>query len=571
MDGAVNVKCVARITPPSESLGRRSTTTGGKDLNIEGKVLALKPPNSGGQKVHGNFDFIYEMESTDEDIFHRSISPLIKSRLLEGYSVCLIFLGSSKSMKTESLGGQTTEGNHSDSGGIFRCTVGGLYEALHQKQYSVNVTAYEIFKETINDLLSQSQRAIALGYEDTFGLSPSNLESKTVQSAGDAMGAFQRAWSRRNGTSTDFGPAIDFTSFVFNMDISITRRAANAMVTGPNANAEVLQSRLMMVDLPCTDRLREDPSVLRLREGSALNTSLINLNIVTESLKGGSAASVTFAPYRSSKLTSVLHEAIGGNMNTLAIAVVSHGQYEESKQAMLLARNLSGIRNFPVSNGATTLGLLNRYRSEIQKLFTEVDNGGGVKTKGVVMSGAKDGEDGQYQEELQAKLHDLEGKVVRTNLDKLKIQEDHDKVFEKLSQFRVQFSSLVDKNQVLQTDLISSEEEKLKVSKALLDTKISHQSLMEKAEQEKYELVTRLLNAENDIMELELREQTREETSKDLKEKLDSENEKRMEHGTQVVTLKEAVDLKDKEIAYLKKENQTSNEVYIDNSFCVLP
>ncbi len=36
----------------------------------------------------------------------------------------------------------------------------------------------------------------------------------------------------------------------------------------------------------------------------------------------------------------------------------------------------------------------------------------------------------------------------------------------------------------------------------LLDTKINHQTLMEKAEQEKYELVTRLLNAENDIMEV---------------------------------------------------------------------
>ncbi len=120
---------------------------------------------------------------------------------------------------------------------------------------------------------------------------------------------------------------------------------------------------------------------------------------------------------------------------------------------------------------------------------------------------------------------------------------------------------MVDKNQGLQTELINSEEEKLKVSKALLDIKISHQTMMEKAEQEKYELVTRLLNAENDIMELELREQTREETSKDLKEKLQLENEKRLEHGAQVITLKEAVDLKDKEIAYLKRENQVTNEV----------
>jgi hypothetical protein len=43
-------------------------------------------------------------------------------------------------------------------------------------------------------------------------------------------------------------------------------------------------------------------------------------------------------------------------------------------------------------------------------------------------------------------------------------------------------------------------------------------------------------------MQLELREQTREETSKGFEEALEKEREKRVEHGAQVVTLKE-VDL----------------------------
>jgi hypothetical protein len=43
-------------------------------------------------------------------------------------------------------------------------------------------------------------------------------------------------------------------------------------------------------------------------------------------------------------------------------------------------------------------------------------------------------------------------------------------------------------------------------------------------------------------MQLELREQTREETSKGFEEALEKEKEKRVEHGAQVVTLKE-VDL----------------------------
>ncbi len=188
-------------------------------------------------------------------------------------------------------------------------------------------------------------------------------------------------------------------------------------VMSNHANSETLHARLMLAEIPCTDRLKEDPSVLRLREGSALNNSLINFKIITDSLKSGSKSAVTFAPYRSAKLTSVLHEALGGNMHTLVLTVVSQGQFDDSKQAMLLARNLSGIRNFPVSNSATTLGLLNRYRSEIKKLFAEVENSGSSKAATTV---GKGGDDSQYQDELQAKLHDLEGKIVITNLEKVK-------------------------------------------------------------------------------------------------------------------------------------------------------
>jgi hypothetical protein len=290
--------------------------------------------------------------------------------------------------------------------------VTGLFEALESTStvFTAEVSAYEIFKETISDLLSNSQKRIQLTHDhDPFGLSPSNLQrAGPIRTHEEALGAFKRAWDRRNGTSTDFGPAVDFTSFVFNIDLTITRRAES----WKNAQTGTLHSRLMIVELPCTDRLKDDGSVLRLREGSSLNNSLITLKSVTNIMATGDQGAIHFAPHRSALLTQVLHEAIGGNMFMRAIMVVSHGQYSESRQAIGLANDIRKIKNFPVCNDEITLGLLHRYRSEIQKLSSDTSSSA-LQSNHATDNGQHD------QEELQSKLHALEGKVVRTNLDKV--------------------------------------------------------------------------------------------------------------------------------------------------------
>jgi hypothetical protein len=58
--------------------------------------------------------------------------------------------------------------------------------------------------------------------------------------------------------------------------------------------------------------------------------------------------------------------------------------------------------------------------------------------------------------------------------------------------------------------LLEAEEEKLRLSKLLLELRIEGSQQAEKAENEKYELVTKLMNAEDEILQLEMREGNRE-------------------------------------------------------------
>lgn len=56
-------------------------------------------------------------------------------------------------------------------------------------------------------------------------------------------------------------------------------------------------------------------------------------------------------------------------------------------------------------------------------------------------------------------------------------------------------------------ELITAEEEKLVVSRCLLDLKLEHTKLQEKFEAERYALTTDLLATKNDFSELETRQE----------------------------------------------------------------
>lgn len=59
----------------------------------------------------------------------------------------------------------------------------------------------------------------------------------------------------------------------------------------------------------------------------------------------------------------------------------------------------------------------------------------------------------------------------------------------------------------LQSELIDSEEEKLKVSKALIELQIENTKLQEIVANSSYDVNTKLMHAENDLLELNIKEE----------------------------------------------------------------
>lgn len=153
--------------------------------------------------------------------------------------------------------------------------------------------------------------------------------------------------------------------------------------------------------------------------------------------------------------------------------------------------------------------------------------------------GGGDGDGGGSMTEKQLmKIHQLEGRIIKDNLEKIKLREDKEKILSRLSGLKVQYEKLVESKAELQAELISSEEERLRVSKALIDLQIENNSLEEDGETKNFELVNKVLALENDVMESEMKLQTQEQLLADMRDALDAAAEESRELQIEYVALK---------------------------------
>lgn len=103
-------------------------------------------------------------------------------------------------------------------------------------------------------------------------------------------------------------------------------------------------SQINIVDLAGSERARTTGNNdQRLKEGSNINKSLSFLgkviNILACKAEGRPEYDRTVVPYRESKLTRMLQEALGGNSKTAMIAAISPAgiNYEETYSTLMYA------------------------------------------------------------------------------------------------------------------------------------------------------------------------------------------------------------------------------------------
>ncbi|KAG3072234.1 hypothetical protein PC122_g15322 [Phytophthora cactorum] len=342
---AARVKVAVRVRPPVASNGNEvpllciseaEPETGANADN----VIQFKLDKT--QKSF-RFDHIFSPEATQAEAYKAALQPLLVS-LLCGFNVTVLAYGQTGSGKTYTMGGAAV-GSGNDDGLILRF-LRDLFDALRNEasmKTTIKVSFLEIYCDEIRDLLVERARGSSQNggrqssgpkhtiHEDDNDVWIEGLQQVNVKTVNEALNLLKTGRQRQTVGAHALNDQSSRSHAVYTLEVS--RAFAN----------EIKRSKLTFVDLAGSERVKK--TLLEghgMKEGSHINIGLLALGNVINALgsrqrplqrlnstgvsgRGTGSGNVTprHVPYRSSKLTRLLRDALGGNSVTLFIACVS--------------------------------------------------------------------------------------------------------------------------------------------------------------------------------------------------------------------------------------------------------
>ncbi|OWZ24788.1 Kinesin [Phytophthora megakarya] len=281
------------------------------------------------------FDKIYGQSDSQEFVF-KDVSDFIQSAM-DGYNVCIFAYGQTGSGKTHTMQGS----GKAQMRGIIPRSIDLIINCCEQLtamgwNFSLMVTYYEIYNETIRDLLTMEGdrdikhniRTDNRGRNYVEGLTEVYIDFD--QAAEQVDDIVNLATCNRSVDRTDMNAHSSRSHSIFALKIRGYNEAQNTEVEGS----------LSLVDLAGSERLsRSKATGDRLKEAQAINKSLSSLADVFQALAKKSA----HVPYRNSKLTYALQPALSGEGKTLMMANLSptYASMDESLCSMRFAQKVS--------------------------------------------------------------------------------------------------------------------------------------------------------------------------------------------------------------------------------------
>ena len=297
---------------------------------------------------------------------------------------------------------------------------------------------------------------------------------------------------------------------------------------GGGGDTNVLVSRLHVIDLPGSEILNEDPEALRVKQGSTLNRGIQAVNTLIRDLATNSHGD--HVSYEGSALTFLLRDTFGGNSLTMGIFNLQYGDALGSTITLRALNRCQGVMNYPVINDNRTIGLLRKYRAELSSAAAVQGSGNG--------SGGGLKANAETIDSYNLRIAELEKKLIEENLERMRFTDDKGKLVSRMQEMKGKFNDLVQSKADLQAELIQSEEEKLKVSKALIELQIENTRMQEMISNGQFDISAKLLHAENDMLELNLKEERAAKAIQELQDKLREALDEKKEIEIEFVALK---------------------------------
>ncbi|KAH9177600.1 P-loop containing nucleoside triphosphate hydrolase protein [Lactarius sanguifluus] len=287
-------------------------------------AICVNNPRDQSQVFKFPFSSCYGHDSRQEDIFKADVRPLIEI-VYSGATATIFAYGVTSSGKTH-----TMQGTRSQPGVIPRAV---------EDDASLSVSYMEIYRDEVYDLLVDRETApkLPVRENDAGQVFVANLSSVPIQDVSDFNKLYTIANKQRSVGSTLLNRASSRSHAILTLEVKLTRQD------------KILTGKMNLVDLAGSENNKltgNDAS--RLQESAAINKSLSVLGQVVHALNTGASR----IPYRNSKLTRILQDALGGSSVGLLICNLAPGLKfrQDTLNTLNFAVRTRNVENKPVIN-----------------------------------------------------------------------------------------------------------------------------------------------------------------------------------------------------------------------------
>ena len=307
------------------------------------------------------YDGLSHTQTVFEDMAERVIL-----NAMEGFSGCVFCYGQTGSGKT-----WTMHGNSKISPGLVFLGVQTLFTYMEEsddRQFLIRCSYIEIYNECVNDLLNPNSTNLKVMEHRSKKVVIPGLTEAVCSRIEQVQSLLQLGESGKQIASTNFNQRSSRSHTLFRLMLE----------SKDDSQRDVTFSTINFIDLAgseCASAhnfVDSSASVHRKREMSCINKSLLTLSTVIMRLSDENNSAPI--PFRESKLTRLLKDALEGSAKVSIICTISPTSeaYEEALNTLKFAMKAKKIKQNLTKNVSDSSSLLLKYQQEIENLRNEL-------------------------------------------------------------------------------------------------------------------------------------------------------------------------------------------------------
>jgi kinesin family protein 6/9 len=312
MTGKHNVQVVVRTRPTSNFAKEQL------QIDVERQTVGIHLPKQPGQHVNNqleDWDFKFDkvLHNSPQETVYDTCGFDIVDSVLQGYNGTILCYGQTGAGKTFTMSGGTQSFQYR---GIIPRALAHIFNDQRKRSaetdMQVLVSYLEIYNETFYDLLDDSGAHLtdtAVREDERGVVQVKGLKRVVCHDEEEALNVLFTGETNRAIAAHDMNKSSSRSHCVFTVHLEMRSKV--------ESSERIVTAKLNLVDLAGSERVGKTGSRgSLLQEARYINKSLSFLEQVVIALANKRREHI---PFRQSKLTNVLRDALGGNCKTRLI------------------------------------------------------------------------------------------------------------------------------------------------------------------------------------------------------------------------------------------------------------